>query len=321
MSDVKTQNEQKRASLSDLIKMPQNYAPAVEIENGLNVDKNASEFSMPKAQETLALIDAQDNQSPAKIQESLFKFTNIRYLDEKLKKNEVSPYDAFLANKFLGINVADYGDKTVDLNLNAKVKGLGLTGSHDKMYSDIDDGNTIDRLIMSSEGNLGVFSNIARGLHTGTKGLTPTSQGEFIANMENASKSFARTMNGGGKVSVQHTKDAKALIEAGNRSEKEYLERLLAVKKNALSSKEQTIRNNIAKGVSIPDVVRQSYANDLKKIAFMENELKSKKGFDYKGYAKMLYDNSQTIGKSLIDENTQKNGVLRRIERRKNEGQ
>lgn len=53
----------------------------------------------------------------------------------------------------------------------------------------------------------------------------------------------------------------------------------------------------------------------------MENELKSKKGFDYKGYAKMLYDNSQTIGKSLIDENTQKNGVLRRIERRKNEGQ
>lgn len=309
--------ENERKPLSELIKMPNKYAPEVEIDNGLNFDANASDFSLPKAQETLALIDAQPQNAPQAPIEPVFRSTNIRYLDEKLKKNEVSAYDAFLANRFLGINVADYGDKTADLNLNAKVKGLGLTGSHDKMYSDIDDGNAIDRLIMSSEGNLGFFSNMARKLHSGTGGLTPTSQGEFIANMENASKAFARTMNGGGKVSVQHTKDAKALIEAGNRDERQFLQRMLSVKKNGVSSKEQTIRNNIAKGVAIPDVVRQSYANDLKKIAFIENELKKGKGFDYKGYAKLLFDNSETVGKmGLIDENTQKNSVYRRIERK-----
>lgn len=306
-----------RKPLSELIKMPQKYAAEVEIDNGLNVDSNASDFSMPQAQETLALMNAQNAENAPQTQEPIFRSTNIRYLDEKLKRNEVTSYDAFLANRFLGINVADYGDKTADLNLNAKVKGLGLTGSHDKMYSDIDDGNTIDRLIMSSEGNLGFWANVGRGLHQKTKGLTPTSQGEFIANMENASKSFARTMNGGGKVSVQHTKDAKELIEAGNRDEKQYLQRLLAVKKNALSSKEQTIRNNIAKGVSIPDVVRQSYANDLKKIAFMENELKKGKAFDYKGYAKMLYDNSEQVGKiGLIDGKGQSNNTYTRIERK-----
>lgn len=308
------QARQNGTNQSQNAKQAQNYAPPVEVDGGLNGNNN---FSFERAQETNALIKQNLENGENAPRENTFRSTNVRYYDEKLKNNDMSAYDAYLAKKFLGINVADYGDMTADINLNAKVKGLGLTSSHDKMYSDIDDGNSVDRLIMSSENNLGVKANFARWLHNATNGLTPTSQREFMANEENAAKSIARTNSGGGKVPVQIAKDTKEMIKAGNRSEQEYLEQMLAVKKQMLSSKEQTIRNNIAKGVKIPQVVAQSYENDLKKVAYMEDALKKDK-FNYKEYSKYLFDSAAQVGSSgILDSNTEKNSVVRRVERKK----
>lgn len=278
--------------------------------------QNGNEFSMQQAQQTLEMAQNQ-NEAAQNLPQNYFKSTNVRYLDDKLKNNKTTLYDAYIAKKFLGLDLSEYGDKSADLNINAKVKGLGMTTSHDKMYSDVDDSLAIDRTIMSSEGNLGVGAGLGRWIHKTTGGLIDTSQGEFIANTEMAAKALARTNGGGGRITNQQAKDAAEIVNPKFKDKENYLRHLLGVKKSMASTQEQTIRNNVLKGAEIPDVVLQNYKGNLDRIAYMENALK-KGNFDYKKFAALMSDNNAyNVGKK--DFGKSMGGKLRVVER-KNDG-
>lgn len=275
--------------------------------------QNGNEFSMKQAQQTLEM--AQNQSADENLPQNYFKSTNVKYLDDKIKNNQATLYDAYIAKKYLGLDLSEYGDKTADLNINAKVKGLGMTTSHDKMYSDVDDSLAIDRTIMSSEGNLGVGAGLGRWIHKATGGLVDTSQGEFIANTEMAAKALARTNGGGGRITNQQAKDAAEIVNPKFKDKENYLRHLLGVKKSMASTQEQTIRNNILKGATIPDAVLQNYKGNLDRIAYMEQALEKGK-FDYKKFASLMGDNNaHNVGKKDFGK-SMGTGNLRIIERK-----
>ena len=246
-------------------------------------DKEKSKSTLAQAEQSLA--NAQTQSEP---QKELFKSTNIEFLDNKLKNNKITMYDAYIAKKYLGMDLSEYGSSFENAT---HIKGMGATTSNDRMFDDLANSEMLFNAIQGSQGNMGFWDGISTKIH---KNLIKNwdldeNKREWLAINDNLANAHAKNL-AGGRINAQTQKMAKELFDFGTGSAQTGLNNYLAALKLQEATTRQNIQNNLNKGVSITPEILANYKRLYKGVEFMENERvqgRLNDDFDYSGFAKI----------------------------------
>lgn len=221
--------------------------------------------------------------------EAYFRPTNIAYLDEKLKKGTITGWDALAAQKYYGINLAEYGNQkhAIDLKakINAKVKGLGLTELNKELRMYANNDELFNRAIIGSEDNLGIGSAVERGLHRVTGGWKDLDKGEsqWIVDVSEAANALARARIGGQRTTDKMREQASSDLAIGLKSENTFMGNINSAKKTNLVAWATAIRNAQEHGLPVNDEDLEAFARACESVMDLDEALKGT--WDKKNYA------------------------------------
>lgn len=288
-----------------------------------NSSKDLSDFVLPsvrsqdfdarKAKEQLELAKQQKEEQDKEVNEpsTYFKSTQNKYLDDKLKQGTLTGMDIYVARKYLGLNLQEFGNQAKpdqNINLQAKIKNLGLTGLNDRLKEGANNQDLFDRAIQGSEGNLGVGSAIERGLNKITGGFKELDKGEneWLQTHREAGYALAKSRNSG-RLTNQTIEQAQDDLALGLRGEQAVMEKYLAAKKTGLAAWGRDIQNALDHNLPIDPEVLQKYEKSVDSVAYIEDKLKKGKWgkSEYKEYASKYGKNYTQEAKDL---NTAKQG-------------
>ncbi|TQR42937.1 hypothetical protein DMB95_00100 [Campylobacter sp. MIT 12-8780] len=235
------------------------------------------------------------------------KLTGVRYLDDKIRADNVSMYDAYLAKKYLGIDNEKFSSLVHDGVM--AIKGVGGTASMDKMGQDVEANNAYLRAILKSQGNLGTSSGLSRMLNFATNKLwgLDSNHAEFVTEMGNVVGAHARNLTGNGRTTEGARKDAQMQLGVGFTDEKQFLGQMLSAMKSTAVSQGETIKNNINKSLPVPQSVLENFARQQRAIDFVEKSANSNKPFNYKAFYELINGKQKAA-------NAQANTSLRQIQ-------
>lgn len=294
-------------------------------ENGEYKEGEQPAFPDPaKYSDSAALETIKNNQNLAQnfsatFEQEYFKPTNIAYLDNKLKNGEgITGWEAYAANKYFGINLQDYGRQKVDLN--AKVKGLGLTNLNQVMQMYQNNDEIFDRVVIGSEDNLGFLSGVERTAHKLTGGWKDLDDGEaeFLTSHKEAANALARAWMGGNKTTDQVRKQAAEALGLGLKSEKTFLEQLLSAKKTNLVAWQTAIQNAQTHGLPVNDAAILAFNKARQSVKDLDDALNNRKKWtseDYRNYFKKYnsYANTAAGQNSQNSQNGEQKQAFRRV--------
>ena len=233
------------------------------------------------AQESQASADDLSDTQPQ------FRPTGIKYFDEKIATNTTTPYDAYLARKFLNIDIT----MNANVNLKAEHKTENIGKLKDEIRETIAGLRLADEAIMQADEeagglifkhkNTGVWGGLnrwANKISGGGWGLSnPAAQ--FATRQEALTKAIARAETRG-KTTNMALQDAKDNYSAGFRSEPEYRSRIFegGIKQQTLYLKEQ-LRDMARRGIEIPEYLTNTLKEYEEKLALHESGQYSKEKF------------------------------------------
>ncbi len=293
-------------------------------QNGEYKEGEQPQFPDPARYSDSAALDTiKNNQNLAQNfsvswEQEYFKPTNIAYFDNKLQNGEgITGWEAYAANKYFGINLQDYGRQRVDLN--AKVKGLGLTNLNQVMQMYQNNDEIFDRVVIGSEDNLGLFSGVERGLHYMTGGWKNLDDGEaeFLTSHKEAANALARAWMGGNKTTDQVRKQAAEALGLGLKDEKTFLEQLLSAKKTNLVAWQTAIQNAQTHGLPVNDAAILAFDKARQSVRDLDDALNNRKKWtseDYKNYFKKYNSYANTAARQNSQNAPQKQQTFRKIE-------
>lgn len=222
-------------------------------------------------------------------EEPTFKPTNIAYFDDRLKNNTATLYDAYIAKKFMGLNLAEYGDTTKNVNLKGKLKTMSATGSMDRMSDNYAFNRIFENEFIQSEGNLGLWNGLSRKMHESftnwhPEGDNDKSQIDFMRSNDQLTTADAKLRSGKGTATNQMREDSKKSYGTGTKDYETYLKERTAMAKNNLAQYESDIRNNLNKGHIPNKEVWQDFLQAKERAEYLESVDGSKfqKDSDYR---------------------------------------
>lgn len=182
--------------------------------------------------------------------QNVFRSTNIGWLDEKLKNKTATAMDAYLAKNYLGINLNEFGDQSLKIDMNAK---LSLKKDLDKLADLTATNLNIDQAIGLSKDNLGIAGAWDRWWNDKTHKFADLSDknARFYAAHYDTLKAKAKA-DKGGKPTNQDIKDLEKIYGIGASSEMNYLERMYQMKFDTTEKIYQQMQTLIAQNRPIP---------------------------------------------------------------------
>ena len=118
--------------------------------------------------------------------QSTFKSTNVAYLDDKLRSGTATMMDALVAKQFLGMNLGDYGNQTLDVNMNAKHKITNLNKLYESINNVNANANLYDAVLAAGEGKNTWHDELFRDLHKLLPVLPIGKQNNLYRNLQQA---------------------------------------------------------------------------------------------------------------------------------------
>lgn len=274
-----------------------------EIENdsattsALFATQTAGDLSQAQASQNQA---GEDDLSEAQQQ---FRPTGIKYFDEKIATNTTTPYDAYLARKFLNIDIT----MNANVNLNAKHK----VNSVNSLYNDIRETisglrNTDEAITQAGEqaggiifkhDNAGFWGGLYRKFNEITGGLfgLGDNAASFAARQEAVTKSIARAETRG-KTTNMAMQDAKSTYGANFRTEKEYISRMGEGLQTQLIYLKEQARDLQARGEAVPQYLIDTIQEYENKIALIKSGKYNKQDYKKMGSIAQQWRDSQKQG-------------------------
>lgn len=307
-----------------------NFTPQLDTKQGQNLKEqetpdviyNPEQYRLDDAVELIKNNQKLKEQWEYAESEAYFRPTNIAYLDEKLKKGTITGWDALAAQKYYGINLAEYGNQkhAIDLKakINAKVKGLGLTDLNSQLRMHANNDELFNRGIIGSEGNLGFWDHLGRGLWEISAGvISGVSKGEveWMNTMSDVATAAARAKSGKGTATQQMINQARAELLPRAKSENDFIGSILASKKTNLVSWATAIRNAQEHGLPVNDEDLEAFARACESVMDLDEALKGTWG--KKNYANYRQKYSYNYGgKAQPQQNAQpqEQGTYRRVQ-------
>lgn len=210
-----------------------------------------------------------------------FKPTNVKWLDEKLANGTASAYDAYLAKNYLGMNLADYGHQSVDVNLNGKLTMTNLNKLYDAANNVVANADLYDAVLASGKGNIGWVGEISRDWYEFAPALSWIGQeNNKYRNLQNAMAwAAAIDATGGGKPNRFTQEHFMNMYQHSGRGEKQQASLMAgALKQNNIALKKNI--EQIAQLRGGLQNVPQHYIERYNKNNEMIKDLSSNK-FDY----------------------------------------
>ena len=271
-----------------------------EIENdsattsALFATQQAGDLSQAQASQSQAGEDDLSDTQPQ------FRPTGIKYFDEKIATNTTTPYDVYLARKFLNIDIT----MNANVNLNARHK----VNSVNSLYNDIRETisglrNTDEAITQAGEqaggiifkhDNAGFFGGVNRKLNNLTGGIYGLSDNaaSFAARQEAVTKSIARAETRG-KTTNMAMQDARDTYGANFRTEKEYISRMGEGLQTQLIYLKEQARDLEARGEAIPQYLIDTIQEYEGKISLIKGGKYNKQDYKKMGSIAQQWRDSQ----------------------------
>ena len=250
---------------------------------------NPHDFNIEKSIELIK----NNGQLKASVQTEYFKPTNIGFLDEKIKNGTITPMDAYMANKYFGVNLSNYGYQKVDLN--AKVKGLGLTGLDGELRMFENNDELFNRGIIGSEEKLGAWDAFWRAIYKGTGGVVNAldkGEAQWMVDVNEMANALARARIGSGRTTDQMRKQAYEDIKAAAKTETSFIEQINSAKKTNLVAWGNAIRRAQIHGLPVDDETIKKYEQAVRSVIDLNDALIGRGEWgksDYDNYRKYGY--------------------------------
>lgn len=248
----------------------------------------------------------------ATLPQSAFKSTNIAWLDEKLKNNTATAYDAYLAKNYLGMNLADYGHQSLDVNLNGKLAMTNLNKLYNDSNNVIANADLYDAVLASGKGNLGWLSEMSRDWHEIAPAFSfINKKNNMYRNLQNAMAWAAAidATNGGkpNKYTQEHFMNMYQHTARDERAQTSLMASALKQNNIALMKNMQQIAQLRGGWEAVPEHYIQRYNKNVDMI----KDLSDKK-FNYDKFLtkyKLNADDSfkRYLSKATLDDNTDQN--------------
>ena len=251
-----------------------------EVENNLALTQGALSATQEAAQ------IAKDSKGNDEV-EFLPRQTGIKYFDEKIQNNAVTPYDAYLAQKFLKLDIT----MNANINMNAKMKTLSGTKVYDDVQATLAGLELGDQAINAAgdkaggiifkHDNAGFFGGANRKLNELSGGIWGLSDeaSSFSAKNNNLVYSIARAQTRG-KTTNEAIRDAKSTYDASFRSPDEYRSRINQGQEIQLNYLKEQLEDLQARGYQPTQHMIEQYHKFRQKVDY----LKSGKKFDKQTY-------------------------------------
>lgn len=248
----------------------------------INQDENQAK------DENLNSQDKALTQAPS--EESKIALTGIPYLDRKIKDKTLSAYDAYLANKYMGVNFAK-------LNIEAQVKGdlkhTNMTKLEDEINKTLKNLNYSEQVLRLSD-LAGYRQGIMSWLDEKTGGAIPSvffgnERGQLQAAGRQMAYAAADAMNSG-KATNESRKEAREIFGLGSRNKNQIASKVAQAMNpqveylNSLMSQYKTLGGK--------DELKFQKANEANRMAeFLTNTLPNQYGgeFNYQAYYNFKY--------------------------------
>lgn len=267
-------------------------------------------------QKSFDLINAalENNASfKASLEQEYFKPTNIGFLDKKLKEGTITPMDAYMANKYFGVKLSDYGMQRSEIDLNAKVKGLGLTDLNKALMSFEENDELFNRTINGSDGKLGLGGAFRRWAFEGSSGFfdwLKTHEPQFMVDVKEGANALARARAGGGKVPMQLINQAEKDFYAGAKTADSFLGSINSAKKTNLGAWSAKISNALEHGLPISEQNLKAFYKAIESVNFLDEALgRGWTDDDYRGYERFKVDYKAMLPNSQNTQKSEKNAL------------
>lgn len=269
------------------------------------------ELNLYTKDENLNSQDKALTQAPS--EESKMALTGIPYLDEKIKNKSLSAYDAYLANKYMGVNFAK-------LNIEAQVKS---DLKHTNLTQTTKDLGIMLNALQNSEEVLkrSDLAGTKQGLETW---LNEKTSGFYSLDDERAKLQAAGLQTAyaaadalnNGKATNESRKEARETFGVGFRDQKELVARTAQARQAMLNRIDTLLDDLEAKGGSLGlDKTMLTKINEQKrKQEFLNNTMYEKYGgkFDYKAYESSIYEDYY---KSKKENQARQNKTFQRLKK------
>ncbi|ARJ55913.1 hypothetical protein [Campylobacter cuniculorum] len=236
--------------------------------------------------------DAQNNAEQNNAQESQVALTGVPYLDQKIQNGTLSAYDAYLANKYLGVNI---GQLNLKANVDAQVKGdlkhTSITQTTKELGQMLTSLRDSDEVLKRSD-LAGVYNGLVTGLNKKTGGFIglDDERAKLDSAVMKMTYGVAGAMNDG-KATNESRKEAKEVFGAGFRSQKELVARTAQAREAILNRVDSLLADLEAKGgqIGLDTQLINEIKAQKKKQNFLNSHLYGKK-FNFETYEKSVYD-------------------------------
>lgn len=233
----------------------------------------------------------EQNKEPQSNDESNIALTGIPYLDNKIKDGTLSAYDAYLANKYMGVNFAN-------LNIKAKVQG---DLKHTNLTQTTKDIGLMLNALQNSEEVLkrSDLAGINQGLQSwanqktgGIWGLNDERAKLQAAGLQTA-YAAADAMNNG-KATNESRKEARETFGIEFRNQDEVVARTAQAREAMLNRIDTLMADLQAKGgdLGLDKIMLAKIQEQRRKQEFLNKDLYQKYNgkFDYNAYENSVYD-------------------------------
>lgn len=216
-----------------------------------------------------------------------YRPTNIPYFDEHIKNGTLTPYDAYLARKFLNIDLT----MNANINMDAKVKSLSGNQAYKDIKQTLEGLEVGDQVIQDAgekaggivfkHDNAGFFGGLNRKLNEATGGIWGLGDdaSAFHAKSNSLVYSIARAQ-GKGKTTNEQINDAKNIYAPSFRSPAEYRSKIAQAQEIQLAYLQEQIQDLIARGYEPTQHMIEQYNKHKAKIDY----IRSGKQFDKATY-------------------------------------
>lgn len=207
--------------------------------------------------------------------------TGIAYFDKKIQNGNVSPYDAYLAKKYIGMDITLNGRLALDMKMQANNKSISGTPVYNEIRETISGLEITDRVIKGadkeagglifSHKNAGVFGGINRWLNDktgGLWGLNPNAK-EYKNDVNTMVYSTARAQTRG-KTTNMAIQDAKDAYSAGVRGVEEMQAGVNQARDVQLEYLKSQIYDAQARGYELPPEIFAFYDMQRQKSALIK---------------------------------------------------
>lgn len=223
--------------------------------------------------------------------ESNIALTGIPYLDNKIKDGTLSAYDAYLANKYMGVNFANLNIKA---KLQADVKHTNLGKTSDEIAKMVNALDNSDEVLKRSD-LAGTWNGISNYLNQKTGGWWSLSDDRKKLNVANEQlmANIADTMDNG-KATNETRKRARENYGLGFRGQDEIVAGVTEAREAMLNRIDAQIANLEEKGgyLNLDKEMLRKIQEHRQKQKFLTETMYSNYGgnFNYTNYNNSVYD-------------------------------